>query len=323
VSQCELKKFFIRESNYGAKTEGAGSQYQRKLLTYLYSKNEDLKFVNIDEILYLQGYDTECSESMIRALWNNAFSFLSKEKVDSNLYKNIKILNFNFLLDYFTKLNISERDFLLKIAGDEFRKSVSESNLNTKYDLNKYNIAVHFRAKQSTDKPPFKYYTYPWQYFNIDYDLPDNNPIYYAKLYANVINQISKMTEVQVVLHLHTMASDDDLKYFLSLIESNIEIKIKRKILSINALIEFVYADVFIGSHSSFSWLAILLRDKQSYIRKNFRHFLPSNTKTIDEVYYVDGELIKNIYRFFQKILRYSFFYPIYFFKLLKCRVYF
>jgi hypothetical protein len=227
------------------------------------------------------------------------------------------------VLRYFARLNNDERDLLLRIAANEFLESVRKSELNKKYDENKFHIALHLRAKDKTDITHFKYFSYPWQYFNVDYGLPDNNPKYYAKLFSTEINRIGQQIKQEIVLHLHTMATDDELEYLRSLIHPKIEIQIIRHKLSVNAIIDFVFADVFIGSHSSFSWLAILLRTKPSYLRSGFRHFIPSHTKYIQETYYKKGEYFKNIGRYIYRLIRYAYFYPQYYYQLLTSRLYF
>lgn len=314
---------FITTSNFGAETEGAGSQYQRKLLTYLYAKNKGLGYVDIDENLYLQGDDVAFSMDEIKTLWNKAFSFLRKEMASQKITDEYKVVDFQVVLRHFSILNAKERDILLKKAAEEFRKSVNQANFKTNYEKNKFHIALHLRAKDKTDITHFKYFSYPWQYFNVDYGLPDNNPEYYAKLFSSEINRISQKTKQAVTLHLHTMASDDDLKYLLSLIDPDIEIRIIRQRISVSAVIDFVFADVFIGSHSSFSWLALLLRTGPSYLRGGFRHFVPSHTSYIGEVLYEKGEWLKNFGRYIYRLISYAYFYPQYYYQLLTSRLYF
>lgn len=313
----------ISTSNFGAKTEGAGSQYQRKLLTYLYAKSKGLKYVDIDDPLYLQGDDIAHSIDEIKLLWNKAFSFLHRVYCNQDVSLKTKIVDFKEVLRYFSALNNSERDLLLKTAADEFRMSIDRSDFKTDYEKNKLHIALHLRAQDKTDITHFRYFSYPWQYFNVDYGLPDNNPDYYSRFFASQINRIGSQTSQPVVLHIHTMASEDDLAGLLKLVSSNIEVRVIRQKISINAVIDFVLADVFIGSHSSFSWLALLLRVGPSYLRGGFRHFVPSHTEKIQEIYYQKGEHFKNVSKYIQKLICYAYFYPQYYYQLLTSRLYF
>ncbi len=68
------------------------------------------------------------------------------------------------------------------------------------------------------------------------------------------------------------------------------------------SFIDFLAADMLIAYHSSFSWIATMLRKDPSLIRKNFRHIIFENTKIIEEKFYYKENYILNIYLFFKKL---------------------
>jgi hypothetical protein len=153
--------------------------------------------------------------------------------------------------------------------------------------------------------------------------LPDNNPEYYSRLYASAVNSVSKCVNKKILLHVHSTGIPSDFEAFLSQVDPNISAKLFLDEVAPVAFMDMLCSDILIGSHSSFSWLAILLRDKPSYIRKGFRHFLPDNTFELREVFFDDNSFWKFSPQKISLFFSYLKFYPKYFYKLIVSRAYF
>jgi hypothetical protein len=107
------------------------------------------------------------------------------------------------------------------------------------------------------------------------------------------------------------------------LLDQNIQVNFFLKEAAPKAFLDMICADILIASHSSFSWLALLLRSKKTYIRRGFRHFITLDTEVIDEVLYDDCGLMGKLIVFIKLKIAYFAFYPKYFFKLLTNGVFF
>ena len=322
---------YITSCAPSAKTEGAGSQYQRYLLTYLYAKYQGWTYVHMPDVLY-DGYDDQIQE--VEAIWVKCFSFLSTfGKVNlpithslQDALSNKKIYNIPFRKVHaeLNRLKPSVREGLLENARGELRKCIAEANLAPKREKDLFIIAAHFRAFGTPDIVFFPYFSFPWQYFNYDYGLPDNRTEYYVRLYSKAINQIARTSEVgKVVLRIHSIVPESVFSELVNLLDRNIEVMYCINEKSPIAFLDLLTADALLASHSSFSWLPLLLRKKPTYIRKGFRHFLTESTKLVEEVYYENGRPIKNFYRWLNKIFSYGIFYPKYYYQMLTSRLYF
>ena len=76
----------------------------------------------------------------------------------------------------------------------------------------------------------------------------------------------------------------------MSLLDKKIKIRFFLNELAPYSFLDLVFADILVASHSSFSWLALLLRNGPSYIRKGFRHFTTESTSTLDEVLFSEDQ---------------------------------
>ncbi len=306
--------FAISSEQLDLKTEGAGSLYQRYLFAFLYSVLCKKQYTYVEQKIY-EGHYIEQEYEEIVTLWKKIFSFLHVNIKT----KSLKASEVSFELAYqkISELAQNEREKLLEAARAAFNYSVKEANLLPAMKLDRYVIAIHLRGFGSGDIDWFENYTFPWQYFNKDYGLPDNNPGYYAKLYANIVNKVFAECKDKVkILHIHTTINQLDLEYFLGLIAGDVKVVIIADSAPI-AFLDLVYADVLIASHSSFSWLASLLRTKVTYIRADFRYFTTLSTKIIPEILYENHSLSSCVRIWCQKNLAYLKFYPIYYWNML------
>lgn len=314
-----------------AKTEGAGSQYQRYLLTYLYAKYQGWTYIHLPDTLY-DGYDDQIEE--VEAIWVNCFSFLNEAgRVEIPVTDNLedarshnKIYNIPFKKVYaaLNRLDIDTRECLLEDARKKLTRCISEADLSPERKKDEFVIAAHFRAFGTPDIVFFPYFSFPWQYFNYDYGLPDNKTEYYVLLYSQAINSIAKKSGAsKIIVRLHSIVSESVFKGLVERLDKNIDVIYCINERSPVAFLDLLTADALLASHSSFSWLPLLLRKKTTYIRKGFRHFLTKNTELIEEVYYEKDRPIMNFYRFLKKIFCYAIFYPKYYYQMITSRLYF
>lgn len=306
--------------------EGAGSLYQKYLFTFLYAIGKEVSYVHTPAKLFKGHYKDSDLERM-EGLWELIFSPITS-CINQNELPNLTapLLNIPFDVSYKSIKNMREssREELLKVVRNKFDAAFEKNNLKPSEIKSQFVIAIHLRSFGVGDVEFFKNYTYPWQYFNRDYGLSDNCPEYYGKLYSKTINDyIKALPDNDIVLHVHSSASIEDLKPLISRIDSKIKIKFCGEQLAPLAFMDMIYADILIASHSSFSWLALLLRKKPSKIRKGFRYILPENTTLLDEVLYEGVPLVKRPLIFLKKVYDYSLFYPEYFFNLIRSRIYF
>jgi hypothetical protein len=123
--------------------------------------------------------------------------------------------------------------------------------------------------------------------FSRDYGLPDNNPDYYSRLYANAVNQIVHKNAIEnPVLHIHSTGEKNSFNQLLGLLDIKIKVEFFLNTHPPKSFLDLVFADYLIASHSSFSWLASLLHKGPTFMRRKFRHFVSHETQWIDEVLY-------------------------------------
>ncbi len=299
--------------------EGAGSFYQRSFLAYLFAKNNKLHFINAHNQLSTLHYEPSEVE-LINTLWHKIFAFLG-EYVDvdnslpdydsTNQHRDHVIYNVPFRLSYehLKNLEIHQREVLLQIARKDFYINIEKNFPELLKKSDDFTIALHLRDFSKGD-PPKSIKLIDWQMFSYDYDLPDNNPEYYARMFAFNINKIiSEVKPIRPVLNLHSTGNKENYSYFLSLLNPEIKVNLFLNQTAPYSFLDLIYSDVFIASHSSFSWLALLLRDKPSYIRKGFRHFITTKTVILDEVLFTNEQsLIKKLIIKINLIIRYRIF---------------
>jgi len=306
--------------------EGAGSLYQKYLFTYMYALAMQEAYVHTSAHLFKAHYkDTDLKK--VEELWRLIFYPITScgKSYEMNEHKEaIKSIPFADSYQHIKNIKKQDREGLFKLVRGNFAKSFEENNLTPKLDEGNFTIAVHLRAFGTGDINFFKNYTYPWQYFNCNYGLSDNCPEYYGKLYSKAINAyINVVPRKKIIVHIHSTASKKDLSPLVERLDPRIEIQFCGEQLAPIAFLDMIHADILIASHSSFSWLALLLRHKPSRIRKGFRYILPENTTLLDEVLYDEVPLIKRPIVFLRKVFDYCFFYPEYFFNLIRSRIYF
>ena len=274
--------------------EGAGSFYQRPFLVNLFAKANDLQFIRANNFPSISHYE-DGDGVAINQMWNEIFQFLG-DPVEMHRQMPLYITDathskdtvynvpFGTAYQYLDKLDIAKRDSYLKEVRNVFNSKINKFPHLAKQDSGEFIIALHLRDSSKGD-PPKSLKLIDWQLFSYDYGLPDNNPHYYARLYASNINRIINERRIMnPVLHIHSTGNIDTFSELVELLDQKIKVQFFLNHPAPLSFLALVYADILIASHSSFSWLALLLRSGPSYIRKGFRHFLTQDTSILKEV---------------------------------------
>lgn len=282
---------FLMDPNH---QEGAGSFYQRPFLAYLFAHANGYNFINAENA-FSDCHYSETDSSDIHQDWEKIFGFLGKKQI---VDVNIPTYNPEGILEEKQTYHLpfaNSYAFLDKLQSTELKEVLVKAREAFNANLKRYPdllptgsqgtvIALHLRDLSKGDPIPSSALL-DWQMFSYDYGLPDNNPKYYSELYANAVNEIVLERKIEhPILHIHSTGKRDSFNLLQSLLNPNIEVRYFLSAHPPSSFLDLISADILIASHSSFSWLALLLRNGPSYIRKNFRHFLPSTTKIIPEI---------------------------------------
>jgi hypothetical protein len=287
--------------------EGAGSFYQRPFLAYLFATHLNLPFVHAVNKHSDVHYQKDSAKA-IQHDWDSIFSFLGEPLLISQpcptlnlkstpLKGQIYHLPFDSCYTFISNLDRQDRESLLESTRKTFKANLEKSVphlIPTQQDGTV--IALHLRDRSAGDPIPTRRLL-PWQMFSVDYGLPDNNPSYYAKLYAHAVNSIIKEHRItKPILQIHSTGKEQSFSKLVALLDPKIEVQFFLNTHPPLSFVAMLYADILIASHSSFSWIPMLMRSGPSYIRKNFRHFLPSNTKIIEEVLLKDKNILEELF---------------------------
>lgn len=289
--QDSINVTFLMDPNH---REGAGSFYQRPFLAYLFARAKGYSFINATNA-FSDCHYSESESEKIHADWEKIFGFLgSKLTFDPNIPTYTSSTKITKDQTYHIPFQESY-SFLENLEAEKLNKLLDQARIEFFSNLERYPdllpkkrgktiIALHLRDLSKGDPIPSELLL-DWQMFSLDYGLPDNNPKYYSELYANAVNNIVSECKIKSpTLHIHSTGKRDSFNSLESLLNPRIEVKYFLNAHPPSSFLDLVSADILIASHSSFSWLAVLLRYGPTYIRKNFRHFLPENTIIIQEV---------------------------------------
>lgn len=322
---------YLACEDVGFISEGAGSRYQRYLITYILARNLNIKYLHIPSKPY-SGHYVDIDIDVVEKNWLSIFGFLteceSENRVNIGKLDNvrfIKKISFSEAYKLVCKLPKNKLENSLESLRDTFSRWNERTHLILKKSLDATVIAIHLRALNrgdGLDGVSSKLFvgigSFPWQFFNCNYGLPDNNPTYYADFYANGVNQICESINTgKIILRIHSTANESTFDYFKSLLDPRIDVEFYIGGDPVVSIMDFIYSDFFIASHSSMSWVALLLRVRPSYIRRGFRQFLPSNVMPLDEILYEKDNPVKNFVVFFIKLLSYARFYPRYYWRII------
>jgi hypothetical protein len=287
--------------------EGAGSFYQRPFFVYLFAKRHNLPFIHAINKHSNAHYEKNDYET-IKKDWESIYDFLGEPHLISQPCQTLDLqtslfrektyhLPFDEAYNYIANLDERDREDLLESVRRTFKANLEKSapHLIPKQQ-NGTVIALHLRDLSAGDPIPTRQLL-PWQMFSVDYGLPDNNPNYYAKLYAHAINSIIKEHHVtKPILQIHSTGKEQSFAKLVKLLDPKIDIQFFLNTHPPSSFVAMIYADILIASHSSFSWIPLLMRSNPSYIRRNFRHFLPASTQIIEEVLFKDKNFLQTIF---------------------------
>jgi SAM-dependent methyltransferase len=216
--------------------EGAGSFYQRPFLAYLFAQHQGLPFIHTQNRHSDVHYSKSDALSINRDL-ANIFEFLGKPTVSEQPYpclaldqpviaEHVYHLTFDTAYAFISSLDDLDRERLLASVRNLFRSHMAErANHLIPTKQNGTTIALHLRDRSSGDPTPSRKLL-PWQMFSVDYGLPDNNPRYYAKLYANAVNSIVAEHQItKPILQIHSTGKEESFRYLQSLLNPKIEIQ--------------------------------------------------------------------------------------------------
>lgn len=328
---------YLTCEDVGFISEGAGSRYQRYLITYILASNLQLEYLHIPSKPY-SGHYVDIDIDAVEKNWLSIFGFLSKSELEdvTNLdepdkAKLINAISFSEAYKLVCKIPKNELKNSLEILRDTFSSWNEGSQLIPTKPLDATVIAIHLRALNKGDgldgvssKLFVGIGSFPWQFFNCNYGLPDNNPTYYAEFYANGVNKICEAVKTsKIILRIHSTADQSTFEYLKALLDPRIIVEFYIGGDPVVSMMDFIYSDFFVASHSSMSWVALLLRKRPSYIRRGFRQFLPANVMLFDEVLYEKNSPVKNAFLFLKMQFSYMCFYPRYYWRIIADGPYF
>jgi hypothetical protein len=324
------KYTFIQNKNEFV--EGFGSLFQREILAYILCLFYQKEFLRTK--LFFNKHINRNRREIKK--FNNLFSFLGKKNLklianneikkyqkiqynkktlsynipfekkqdyleDIKKFSEIKYLKknqiynipFKVSLDFLKNLNKIENKKLFS----KFRKNfwiVYEKKINKKVTT----VVIHLRCyRKNIDNGGFQ--TFMYQFFNLDYGLPNYNTYYFTKLYVSLIENIIKKNklnknEIKIIL-----CSTGPKKTFFDLAHKlnklgKFYLYINKS--DFNTFKTMISADHLILSHSSFSYVASFINNGKKYIRNNFRHPLPYDVKVVRDYEILDISYLNYFY---------------------------
>jgi hypothetical protein len=222
--------------------------------------------------------------------WFKLFDFLLVDKssrtIDSD---SIERISFYKAYNKFKSCDFAHKEALIADIRNVFNENFRTHFKRKECDY--VSISIHLRC--SCDVETVKgILTLPYQYFDQDYKIYDNSQNYYMQLFSGIINDIyhKHCNFKKVKLNIHSLCSSLVLDEFIGHLNPSLEVTIHRNSAYLS-FIDFIQSDYFIASHSSFSYLALMLRDSNTYIRSGFRHYIPCYVNILNEC-----QLKKNLF---------------------------
>jgi len=262
----EIAYTFFPDENH---SEGFGSIFQSELFAYMYAKSKNTPFFRSKFKLY-NGH--VLNKSNREEDQYDFFNFITS-KLDNSKYDLVNI-KFPDSYTYLSSLSVIEIRYLVDFVRAEY----NASRLNKTYKIhNEINIAVHLRNISSGDVI-FSLDSLPWQFFNHDYGLKNNNPLFYANFYSEIVNMIIRQipSDAKVITTIYSIGNYSDFDQIIKKINSPVLLKLNNHVL--DDFIELINSDYLVLAQSSLSYLASFLHTGPKFIREGFRHFTTSDT---------------------------------------------
>lgn len=282
-------------------TEGAGSAYQREIYAYWLASLMGYSFHKLPFLLNSKHEVTNISQHISPFVWQEIFDFfgtqISPIEFSRLNTQDLSFIPFRVAEHHLRLLEDLEWANLIK----SFRQNFNEHNrLQINRELNKHKsptIALHLRNWSQGDCV-FGDASLAWEIFSHDYGMPDQNHLYYSKLYSDLLLRLSKPyleAGITPQILICSTGSYDDFTPLLKLLDVNhinYEMLLGRP--AYDDFFTLVCSDIFVMAKSSLSYLAsICSASSQKYIRGGFRHRLPVETHIFkdEEVIYSSKQM--------------------------------
>jgi len=276
--------------NSGRK-EGIGAIAQYQILLYAICKKLGVNFYNsgfknIGHSSYTDYDEDDWSDSFTQ-FFNFSSDFDIEEKIhfskiDEDLFSFIqenkntssKILIYidpESVLDYGQLIinEIYEKKYLIDLKN--------RLNFNdTYFSNNVLNISFHIRNINLEDNC--------FQNFRELYNKNNFN-------YINIIEQLKKVCDEEVKLHIHSQGEQKDFEELLNYQQKKFEIELHINDHPISDIYHMSHADLLIMANSSFSWISHLMNYNITLVRDNFWHSTYPNTIKLDKDYSITKRL--------------------------------
>lgn len=301
-------------------TEGAGSVYQNVFFSFIAASLFNKKYYFYDNYINKMGEQT--AYEIYADQWKKIFDFIISRSEKLQIKSDELVVPYRSLskyqgINYPVIANMEFQDSYgilfnnYSLYCDKFHplvtatysaqcKHVPEQNL---YSSDNFNIAIHLRTAMPEDswgddglkwadfmdRPDEVPYSRVYEFFNIDYKIPTENPKYYSQLYARVLNHLGEIGRSRqskpVVIHIFSRGNEKIFELLAERLEKHLNIKYHLEVNTADTFYHFTKADFLVCGKSSLSWLASYLNPNFSFMRFPFRHTLsPSGYYFLDDL---------------------------------------
>jgi len=306
----ESVKGFTYKYPFPHSTEGAGSVYQNVFFAYVMASMLQKKFYFYENHINRMGEKTPYEK--FSSDFKKIFNFLimrSDELSNDNdeiilpyaaeiKYQNLNyptILNLKFEQSYGTvALNYRNYENILhKSVIDAYHSDCTYKPDVELFPINKQNIAVHLRTvmpedswgdndskwEDYLDRPQDVPYANVYEFFNVDFKTPTENPLYYSTIYARLINNLVDTLQwaESPIVHVFSRGDEAIFSTLKNLISPSIDIRFHLNSTAADCFYHLTKSDLMVCAKSSFSWLASFLNKNHSLMRYPFRQHLSPN----------------------------------------------
>lgn len=302
------------------RNEGAGSLIQRELFAFFVSKIINCEFIGVENKLLLAHEPFYITQSKLDRDWGKLRACIG-DYVDRECVKEeyvLDITNKSSLRECVNKYSKADETYWLSIdfkfahkffqtQSDQVKRSLIDE-IRTRFknkfqEIEPASFALHLRCGSKGDEV-FGPKSLPWQYFNVDYEIHNNNPEFYRRLYAGAlkrgINVLDKGATPE--LTIFSTCSQLDLQALCDTLKGDFKIILKLNGYSFDDFISLASAKRMMAAQSSFSWLALYFNPNKTYIRSGFRHVVPYSTEILFDHIALDYQTSDWIYTFVTKI---------------------
>lgn len=261
--------------------EGAGSMYQREVMTLLAALISERDFYRIENQLSRDHY-LEGDYARHVAGWDTVLSFLNSFSIsEPEDTEDLQFVTFQQVMS------------IIDAAKDEhFAQALSRirQQVNSYGDRrDKPKVTIHLRGKSRGDVL-LGFDSLPYEYVDHDYGLSRDNPHYYSRLYTRLLNFIAADVGCEIDVVVCSSAKVSFLQNFFRGLDGDITLHIESRP-DYEDFKHMVDCDILVMAKSSLSYLASMLNPNKKYIRENYRHRLPPDVTIFSDEDYLDLSL--------------------------------